>query len=350
MSAYITIRKKFINDRVEASIVIPREVIVDKTNNLDDKIRMENGLLKQDINNLKTFIANVEVEKEEVELRNMSLNETIEALQNKLDIAFTKTRNFEECVKNITFEKDELAKKLNLNDKTIRDSTEKVEKLQKLNDKLEMKYNESEENVIMLENVVETKHLRIQDLEIFVEQIKKDPISKIKCDECEQTLKEDDNVNVHNTKMHATEDVPSTSKCGSCDYESETESNIQMHIESKHEIICIACGSAFQKEERFKTHTCRITVINPSCGDFYTKNWLVNKSCTRIFSKSKQREVLFLHSQQCFDNTNRCPDLPSHYHLTNYDGQSWHAPLSEHFLDSKIKWETLNRRFDINIK
>ena len=40
---------------------------------LDDRIRMENGLLKQEINDLKTLVANVEVEKDEIEIKNEAL-------------------------------------------------------------------------------------------------------------------------------------------------------------------------------------------------------------------------------------------------------------------------------------
>ena len=40
---------------------------------LDDRIRRENGLLKQEINDLKTLVANVEVEKDEIEIKNEAL-------------------------------------------------------------------------------------------------------------------------------------------------------------------------------------------------------------------------------------------------------------------------------------
>ena len=49
-----------------------------------------------------------------------------------------------------------------------------------------------------------------------------------------------------------------------------------------------------QKRGEITTHMCRITIINPTYGDYYTKNWIVSKSCARIFSSSQKQEVAFL--------------------------------------------------------
>ena len=92
-SAYITIRKKLIKETSEA----PREVIetnsVDNLKRLDEKIRMENGLLKQEINDLKVKCANLEYERDEVEVKTESLNETIDALEDKLEVALVNLEN-----------------------------------------------------------------------------------------------------------------------------------------------------------------------------------------------------------------------------------------------------------------
>ena len=75
LSAYITIRKKFIkpqtvnirNDKIE---------VIKDVNSFDDRIRLENGLLKQEINELKTKCANWEVEYEEMEIRINTFQDT----------------------------------------------------------------------------------------------------------------------------------------------------------------------------------------------------------------------------------------------------------------------------------
>ena len=90
---------------------------------------------------------------------------------------------------------------------------------------------------------------------------------------------------------------------------------------------------------------CRVHVKNPTCGDHYTRNYIVWKCCTVFFSKSKEQEVVYLHSEQCFDNSNRCSDLYPSYHMTNYDGEAYHTPLNDFFSNGKIDWNALNGQY-----
>ena len=102
-------------------------------------------------------------------------------------------------------------------------------------------------------------------------------------------------------------------------------------------------------EEKLQTHMCRLTVTNPTCGDYYTKNWILVNGCTRIFSSSKKQEVLFLHSKMCLENKNSCPDLPSYYDLVNFDGTSFHAFLDTFYSRGKIAWQDLHGDYNIRI-
>ena len=61
LSAYITIRKKFIKPQ-NVNVRNDTIQIMKDVNIFDERIRMENGLLKQEINKLKTKCANFEVE------------------------------------------------------------------------------------------------------------------------------------------------------------------------------------------------------------------------------------------------------------------------------------------------
>ena len=71
-SAFITVRKKLIKD--EPTSVI-EHLNVDQEKKLNEKIRMENGLLKQEINDFRVKCANLEIEIEEKEVKNESLDE-----------------------------------------------------------------------------------------------------------------------------------------------------------------------------------------------------------------------------------------------------------------------------------
>ena len=94
--------------------------------------------------------------------------------------------------------------------------------------------------------------------------------------------------------LHGTGDAPTTSKCGSCEYESDDENDLYKHVKSNHGFVCKVCNLIYKNEVKFQTHVCRVTIINPTYGDYYTKNWIVSRSCARIFSSSQKQEVAFL--------------------------------------------------------
>ena len=85
-------------------------------------------------------------------------------------------------------------------------------------------------------------------------------------------------------------------------------------------------------------HTCRVHVLNPEYGEFYTKKWIVYEDCTRKFSRSKETEVLFLHSKKCLEKENTCPDLY---------GVLWHLPLNGYFSEGKINWSGMEDDYGV---
>ena len=80
------------------------------------------------------------------------------------------------------------------------------------------------------------------------------------------------------------------------------------------------------------------------------KNWMIFDGCTRIFSKNLQREIVYLHSEQCI-NEKWCPDMLPYWdsEMVNYDGAIWHAPIIKFFNEGKISWTSLRSHFGINI-
>ena len=193
----------------------------------------------------------------------------------------------------------------------------------------------------MLENVVETERGKVKELE-------KDIQNKRTCEKCENVPKCIAEFNF--PKAELPKDVPSTSKCGSCDFESENANDVNTHSNIKHAFVCEECDVIFKNKVKLQTHMCRIIVRNPTWGDYYMKNWVIAKTCARIFSSSDKKEVLFLHAQECIDLTNSCQDLDSDYDLPNYYGDTSHAPLKDYFSNGLINWELLHGQFETSIK
>ena len=201
----------------------------------------------------------------------------------------------------------------------------------------------------MLENVNATRMLKIIELESKEKELDCKQI----CDTCGNSAKTKCYLDEHVARMHEEESTSTTSKCvRSCEFESGEEKEIKKHKDSTHELSCLICDQTFKSKSKLKTHMCRLLVTNPTCGDYFTKNWIVAQCCMRIFSTSEESESLILHSIECFDNMNRCSDMPEHYdhEITNYDGYVWHAALKDYFSGGKICWEELNREFDIQIR
>ena len=69
--------------------------------------------------------------------------------------------------------------------------------------------------------------------------------------------------------------------------------------------------------------------------------------CTRLFSKSKGIEVAFLHSKQCLEKVSSCSDLYKGYEEPTFDGEYWHLPLNDYFLNGNIKWKELDGDYPI---
>ena len=105
----------------------------------------------------------------------------------------------------------------------------------------------------------------------------------------------------------------------------------------------------FKDKVKMKSHMCRIHIDNPTCGDYYLKNWILSEGCTRIYSNSRKSLLVFLHSEECITNTNRCPDMISYYdrEMINYDGVIFHAALNDYYYDGSVNWLELNGRFGI---
>ena len=69
--------------------------------------------------------------------------------------------------------------------------------------------------------------------------------------------------------------------------------------------------------------------------------------CTRIFSRLKGTEILFLHYKKCLEKENTCPDLYGGYKLTTFDGVLCHLPLIDYFSEGKVNWSGMEEDYGV---
>ena len=88
LSAYITIRNKLRKELDEMPQTISNDGIkVNSEKIINEKNRMENGLLKKEINELKAKCELIEIEKEELERKNETLERNLVVLHTTLVIS-----------------------------------------------------------------------------------------------------------------------------------------------------------------------------------------------------------------------------------------------------------------------
>ena len=111
LSTYITIRKKFIKQVDEINNVTE----VNVKNNVDDQVRMENGLLKQEINelreevkDLKTSCALFTVENEELEIKNEEFKKNIISSEDKIEEVYLECRHLKDTLEKANVDRNKL--------------------------------------------------------------------------------------------------------------------------------------------------------------------------------------------------------------------------------------------------
>ena len=49
--------------------------------------------------------------------------------------------------------------------------------------------------------------------------------------------------------------------------------------------------------------------------DMYTKNWCIRNQCSRVFSRRLKKEIIWIHSEHCWENENFCREIPAHFDI-----------------------------------
>ena len=337
LSAYITIRKKFIRDATIENL----DKIVNDSSPSD--LEIEVIALRESKKDLETRIEMAKVDFEERELEKETLLAKLNKQDEEIEHFQKNERMFNEEIKVLNIEKDGLKTQI---------SNEKSKHLDKLKEKdcqnftlekdlakskrkfkdLEIVNTELEENILMLENKLATQDQKVYDLKEELRTIA-DTTPIALCDKCEYISNQEKSFKDDDETEHLDENLPSTSKCGKCEYTSDDEEDLNQHIQSVHVILCNLCdfetdsnstfnehnlsvhtfpckncNLSFKSERKLSEHMCRIHILNPICGDSYMKNWIIFEGCTRIYSTSLEREIVYLHSKQCI-NVKWCPDM-----------------------------------------
>ena len=193
--------------------------------------------LKEKLEDKETFCAIVNVENEELVIKNESLSKEIVSLEDKLEDAFQECRN---------------AKDTNDKVEEISHLRKTVEKVQCENKKLHEIQIDLEENVTMLENVVETRDLKIYSLEKKM-RISEEETQCFTCKMCDVNIRKKSDLKKHIDEC-SDENLPSTSKCGTCDYQSDDDDDMRVHMKSKHDVLCKLCKYVCANEEDLKEH------------------------------------------------------------------------------------------------
>ena len=73
---------------------------------------------------------------------------------------------------------------------------------------------------------------------------------------------------------------------------------------------CDKCNEIFAGIKKLKDHICRVHVTNPQYIDLYMKNWYRRGDCVPVFSERLKKELLILHSEDCWVNKHFCSEIP----------------------------------------
>ena len=312
-SAYVTIRKRFVKSYdgkpIEQEKVSPPDPVV-----VSD--------LKQKINDLEKQCSMLRYDVEEYEIKCKSLEKENINLEDQIEELFAKRKEDGKEIENVKDEKDELMILVKSLKKEIIKNSSVFEKKK---DTFKKKIEEKDTNIMMLENSSKSKELELASLRKEFESVEptvpeSTVLNAYMCNDNEASTsaynKFENEVDIekhieeHTQASHSeTASIIELYNCDECDFVGQLKNALRDHMKLKHEAQCETCKEMFVGEKKVKNHMCRIFLINPTFGDFYTKNWYLKNDCIRLFSKNKQKEVAIIHSQHCIEEKH-CPDLP----------------------------------------
>ena len=90
----------------------------------------------------------------------------------------------------------------------------------------------------------------------------------------------------------------------------------KMHMKETHRVKCETCDEIFAGIKKLRSHLCRVQIKDPEYFDIYMKNWYRRGDCIPVFSKRLKKELIILHSENCWEGENFCSDIPENFDTT----------------------------------
>lgn len=306
-SAFITLRKKFVKDRV-VNEVSEVTTTVDDLALSDVVLRQENIALRQKFKDLEGDKGQLMMTIDELELKVKALEKNVVVLESekaslsiRLEIAKGQISNQnDELQKQVNDAKEIKEEKVTI-DIRLKETEAKVKKI-------ESSLKEKDDDLLILEHTLKNRDSEIERLKNEMDVIR----------------------------------IKNLISCKECTYSSESEADLKCHVNKEHEHHCDHCKYSYIGEEKFRNHICKILVNNPLSEQFglYTKDWFERRKCIRIFDNTTKEEIIVLHSENCVKQK-VCPELPSNFsvekHFKDTHGMI-HLTASYYMKSNNIDW------------
>ena len=304
-SAFVTIRKRFVKDKQDNSIV----TLAPEENLRDPSLKTENFILKQrckalecELGNLKKDKANSEFAVQKLSKENESLDEKFKELHDKFESTEKSLYESQENVNGLNEQLDEIENKKQFLHVLLSQTKAKVNEIEKVK-------KEDDDNIKLLEEIVKNKDFEIAKLKTELDS-------------------------------NRSEETPIFHSCDQCDFTTESEKGLKIHLGKMHEVTCTSCGEKFAGEAKLKTHMCKIHIENPNSEYLYMKNWVVKDNCIQVYGHKEKKEIALLHCKHCTDES-FCYEFPSG--LTNRSKQVdeeglIHLKASLYLQSTNIDW------------
>ena len=300
-SAFVTIRKKFVKSSNKD--VHENENVVKDINDNSKELERENCQQKQKVKELEKECAMLQFEKEELEIKLEAVEKQNITLEDQIEVEMARNREVVKDNEKLYNENNDIK---NESAKTKNKSIETTKKLEVLGKSMK----ELDDKVFLLEHIVKNRELEIDSLRKELESFQ--ATTSIECKNCD--VKETVCLDSHQKESESFQDTTSMRNyvtCDHCEFVDENEASMRLHMKETHEVVkCETCNETFGGSNKLKNHMCRIPIEDPEYFDMYMRNWYRIGDCIPVFSKRLKKELIILHSENCWESKNSCSDIP----------------------------------------